>query len=457
MNKTARTIFIIGALASQIVGISDLTLAQAKLAAPRDARAKAQQAAKLVALHVTGSKDVTDTDVAAYTGLKIGEITGPEQFREAADKLAACGAFDEVQYKYEPAGSGYSVTFSVIDSQQLVPATFDNFVWFTDAELTEQVRKAVPLFHGAVPTGGEMLQQVTDALLELISARGVNGTVRFEPEGASDEASQEDKATSGMFTIDGVEFKVRDLEFPGVDASDLSKLDKVKQAIRETPYHKKAVRELAESSIRPIYSERGFLKVAIGEVSAQLIGSDPKAPEIAVSIPVKTGARYSLAAVRWTAVKSLSTEELERLVTVNIGAPVNAAQLQADLDRVKAAYGRKGYIRAELQSRPSFNDAEHTVAYDVQVREGDVYRLKSVDLDGLDAATMARLREEWKLREGEPFDTGYEREYLEAIRPMLAPNISVSVDKDLDDEAKTVEIGMRFTIHADKVIREKKH
>lgn len=448
--NTFRKLVIAGTLCAQTLGISSVALAQKA----RSSTTKAQQA-RLVAVRVEGSKNLTDADVIAYTGLQIGEVVGPQQFSDAADKLSACGAFDEVRYRYEPAGQGYRVTFAVVDSQQLVPVTFDNFVWFSDAELNEQVRKTVPLFRGTVPTGGDMLQQVTDALQAFVASRGVQGTVRFEQEGGGDEQGNATR-TGVMFTVDGVEFKVRGVSFPGAAEADLQVLQKASRDIFDTDYHKKTVQSWAANYVQPFYAERGFLKASIGNISTQLINPDSKVPQVAISVPVEPGPRYSLAAVRWTGVKSLRVEELETLVTVKNGAVANSTQLQSDLDRVKAAYASKGYLRAELESRPSFNDAERMVAYDVQVREGDVYRFKGIDLDGLDSEKIAKLRAEWTLREGEPFDAGYERKYLETIRPMLAPNISVSVDKELDDEAKTVEVSMHFITHAAKIIQEKR-
>jgi len=137
------------------------------------------------------------------------------------------------------------------------------------------------------------------------------------------------------------------------------------------------------------------------------------------------------------------------------GMPVDGLQLDTDLDRIRETYGRKGYLRAEVTVNPTFDDEQRTVAFDIQVREGDLYRFKSIDLDGLDRLTLAKLREAWTMREGEPFDAGYEREYIKAIRPMLAQNISVSVDNDRNDETKMVEVTMHFEIHANKVVREK--
>ncbi|HYG99593.1 MAG TPA: POTRA domain-containing protein [Terriglobales bacterium] len=454
MANKAWTIFIGGAILSQMVFIGP-SISHAQRTSRTTKQETASQKAKLVAVHAEGSKRSIESDVIAYTGLKTGEIVGPEDFKQAADKLMACGAFDEVRYKYGPAGTGYTVTFTLADSEQFLPVAFDNFVWFSDQELTDKIRESVPLFRGAVATGGEMLQQVSDALQNLLAQRGIPGTVRFVQEGSFGVGDHEGAITGGLFIIDGVEINIRELKFPGTAQADGPMLQDALKSLLAMPYQRSAVRALANDNLHRLYAKRGFLKARVGEVSIELIGSNPREPEVVVNIPVEPGAEYTLSGIRWIGLKAFNTEDLQRLMSAKKGMPVDGLQLDTDLDRIRETYGRKGYLRAEVTVNPTFDDEQRTVAFDIQVREGDLYRFKSIDLDGLDRLTLAKLREAWTMREGEPFDAGYEREYIKAIRPMLAQNISVSVDNDRNDETKMVEVTMHFEIHANKVVREK--
>jgi len=64
--------------------------------------------------------------------------------------LTQSGVFGQVNYKFD----GESAEYTVADAEQFVPAVFENFVWFTDAELSSQVRSSVPLFTGVIPLTG---------------------------------------------------------------------------------------------------------------------------------------------------------------------------------------------------------------------------------------------------------------------------------------------------------------
>src|SRR4051794_4925758 len=52
---------------------------------------------------VAGNHIFTREQVLAVAGLKIGQLAGKPEFDAAHDRLTASGAFDRVDYKFEPA------------------------------------------------------------------------------------------------------------------------------------------------------------------------------------------------------------------------------------------------------------------------------------------------------------------------------------------------------------------
>jgi outer membrane protein assembly factor BamA len=417
--------------------------------APRTARnaERSQQAAKLVSVHLVGSNRYNDDDLAIATGLKIGDAATPQDFKAAADKLVASGVFEEVRYQYQPAGTGYAVQFTVSDVPQFLPVLFDNFVWYTEKQLIDVVRQRVPLFKGELPTAGDMVDQVTDALQADLDTRGVPGQVRFLP-----ESNLSGDVERGVFTIEGIKVRIASVKFTGAD-SDRSMLDAEAHKLINTSYQLSIVRRFAEFNLRPLYLARGYLKVTFGEPVTELLQNDAREPAVTVSIGVNPGTQYRMGNLVWSGNKAFSAEELNNAMKQKPGMVLDAIEFVKDIEQIQQLYGSKGYLRAKVSPHESFDDAQRTVAYSMNVQEGSQYRLGSVDLDGLDKLTMARLREAWKLREGEPFDTGYERVYMKLIGPTLAPNVSVSVSHEMNDESKTVDVTMKFIVHADKVIR----
>lgn len=438
----------------RVAGIGVLTTALLVAVLGCCAQAQNQRTARpikqavLAGVHVSGSKRFSDADIAAAAGLTVGSTVGPADFQTAANKLVATGAFEEVGYKYEPAGTGYSVTFDVTDSDSFIPVTYDNFVWFSDQELNDAVRKRVPLFTGTVATTGEMVDQVTEALQAVVLERGINGEVSF-----THEARLGGSVDGGVFKIAGPTVHVRQMKFPGAAEADVPMLEEAAKGLLKAPYQRSIVGTFAELNLRPLYRQRGYLKVAFGEAETQLLDKDPQNPVVGLSIPVTPGAQYRISEIHVSGCKAFHPEDLEKAITVRPGGVANAVQLEKDAKAVVGLYNTKGYLRAAVTTDPVFDEAQHAVALEVRVQEGDVYRLGSVDITGMAKLTNARLREAWAMREGEPYDTSYEREYMKTVTPMLAANISVRMEKNINDKNHTVDVTMQFVVHANKVIK----
>ena len=403
--------------------------------------------AVLAGVHVSGSTHFSEADIASAAGLTVGAMASPADFQTAANKLVASGAFEEVGYKYEPAGTGYSVTFKLTDGS-FVPVSYDNFVWFTDAELNEAVRKQVPLFRGAVAATGDMVDQVTAALQSIMTERGISGEVTFMQQG---KLGQE--ASGGIFTITGPTIHVRQVKFPGAADADVPALEKVAEGLLKSSYRRSIVGEFAELNLWPVYRERGYLKAAFGEAQTQLLDKDPHDPVVGLTIPVTPGTQYRIDEIHISGCKALPPEDLRKVIKLRPGGVANAVQLEEDVEAVRQLYGTKGYMRAAVTTEPVFDEAQRTVSYEMRAKEGDVYHLGSVDVTGLDKQTNARLREAWKMREGDAYDTSYEREYVKAVMPLLARNVSVRMEKNINDQSHEVDLSMNFAVHADKVIK----
>ncbi len=396
---------------------------------------------RLIAVHATGSTHFPEADIVATTGLKLGTNVMPEDFRPIADKLLALGAFEEVSYEYGPAGTGIKLEFKVSDSPHLLPAGFDNFVWFTDQQLTDAVRVRVPLFHGEVPADGEMLAEVTDALQGVLAEKGIPGQVKFE--------LQQEKlgalVKSGVFLVEGIAIKVRAVKFAGAPASETADLEKATKPLLEMPFQRATAETFTRYNFRPVLLHKGYLKAKFGEPAATLVANNPKQPVVDVTIPVEPGLQYRLGALRWTGNKAVQTFDLDKLLQVEVGRPADAVELEQDLNAVHELYVANGFLRQYTHAIATFDDSVQVVSYQLRVNEGDQYHLGSVDITGLEPRVRARVREEWKLREGDPYNPNYVKEFLHNARTVLAQGAITQVEPTIDEKTKTVDVTLVFT------------
>src|SRR5208282_5772027 len=98
---------------------------------------------KLVALKVTGTARYTDKEILAASGLQIGQNAADGDFKEAVQRLGDSGLFSSVVYSYSSSSTGVRLELQLADADKskLVPAQFENFVWFTDEELLAALQR----------------------------------------------------------------------------------------------------------------------------------------------------------------------------------------------------------------------------------------------------------------------------------------------------------------------------
>jgi outer membrane protein assembly factor BamA len=136
---------------------------------------------------------------------------------------------------------------------------------------------------------------------------------------------------------------------------------------------------------------------------------------------------------------------LQDLIRLKAGEPANAIELEKDLSLVSRLYGTKGYMAPRITPTPVMDDSASTVHYDVQVQEGDVYKMGELEIRGLDEKTKNKLVFDWKLVEGQVYDSSYVQRFLvESTRDLPADTKwTTDVHEALNDD-QTVDVTLRY-------------
>src|SRR3989449_5337495 len=214
-------------------------------------------AVKLTGIRILGSKRFTEASVVRASGLRVGALVSPKSFRDAANRLAASGAFADVRYQYKTGAAGYAVQFRVADAKVFFPCRFENFVWFSDKELQSRLSSLVPLFTGEAPPTGSLPGQLEAALGTLLKERGIQGTIHhtmFGQEGGPLEAI--------LFRVEGVTLEIRRIEFHGATHIDSPGLQEAVRQLLGTNYARSFVRKFAAPNVAPLYLDRGDFRLA---------------------------------------------------------------------------------------------------------------------------------------------------------------------------------------------------
>lgn len=402
---------------------------------------KGEIAAKLVTMHVEGTVRYSEADVLATLPLKVGQTVTPDQFKTAADQLLDSGAFQRVGYEYKPGGTGYALTFKVQDEAHWFKISFGNFLWFTPEQLNNTIRAAVPLYRGELPIDGSMTDKATVALQQLVAQRGIPGTVRFLP-----KASLGGPVTGGKFLIDGVDVKITHIDITGGGPEQKALEQEAGARLLNNSYEQDETGAVAQLNLLPVAERDGYLRAKVGEVEAKLTNADVQHPTVSLTIPVILGDQYKLSDVVISGNQLFSADDIRKHIKLKTGAPANDVQLQNDLDDVKKVYGTRGYLMAQAKAEPDINDAEHTVVYRVQMKEGEQFHMGSLQITGVNPDGTAKLTSMWKLKPGDPYSTEYVKEYLRDVSPLIPHTASMNIASRVNNQAKTVDVMLKFSV-----------
>jgi outer membrane protein insertion porin family len=405
---------------------------------------------KLAVLKVAGTTRYTDKEILAASGLQIGQLAADGDFKEAVQRLGNSGLFTGVVYSYTSAGASIKLEIQLtdIDESKLVPAHFDNFVWFTDDELVKELQKRVPLFKLSLPITGNLPDRVSEALQSILSDRQYPGRVDYLREG--DEA---DGSLHGIdYHVEEVGIGIREVDFPGAAPDQATLLEAAAHSLKGAEYRRASIAAVAKFDLLPVYLQRGYLKAAFAPSNAHVLSQtaatdsqDGAEIEVDAIVPVTPGKIYSTSGVTWKGNSAISMAELAPLIHLPVGEPADAVRLLRDIEKVSKLYRSRGYLLVQIKPDAELDDEKSSVHYDLNVAEGDLYKMGELEIMGLDTQTTAHMRAAWALREGQPYNADYPNQFRMETGKLLPRGVqwAVTVHESLEKD-KTVDVEIRF-------------
>jgi outer membrane protein assembly factor BamA len=414
-----------------------------------NSKASSLAAYKLIAIKVTGTARYTEKEILPASGLELGQNASEGDFKEAARRLGDTGLFSDVaySYSYSEAGTRLELQLTDVEKSKLVPAEFENFVWFTNAELLSELQKRVPLFKGLVPVAGTVPDRISDALQAILGERQLPGHVDYLRESKQDGGD----LTAIAYRVTDVEIRIRGFEFPGASPEQAALLTTAARKLIGADYERSSLAAVAPIDLLPVYLQRGYLKARFGASSARVVKKpseeqNPGDVQVDAIIPVTPGKVYATSDVVWKGNSVVKVDELQGLIHMPAGQPANAVRLMSDLASVRKLYHSRGYMAAQVTPAPTMDDQKSTVHYDLNVVEGDQYKMGELEIVGLDTGATAHLQNAWALHDGEPYNADYAKKFLDATNRLLPGGVSwaVTIHEAVNAEDKTVDVTIRF-------------
>ena len=402
---------------------------------------KATVTYKLLSIKVKGLAHFQEDQITKASGLKLGQFVGEEDFKQALAKLGDTGLFTNLTYSYHYSNAGCDLEIEASENGKLLPIVFENFVWFSDDQLLNLLRARVPLFDGRLPEGGNLADQVTDALNAVLAERNISGKADY----LRSAAKVNGPIDSYVYKVTFHAVVVRNVDFPGAAQAEIPALQAANQLAGQD-YLRSKVGPQVKFNFLPVYLSRGYLKAKFGDPQVK-VASDIAQTLVDLSIPVVPGIQFKLTQIGWSGNQAFASNKLQELIHLKGGLPANAVQLDQDLEAVQKLYGTKGYLMAQVKPVPSLDDAQATVSYQLSVIEGDQFRMGDLMIDGIDRVAVKNMTAQWEMKKGDVYDNSYPRRFFQVIyRDVgLARSYSFSMRETMNRQDKTVSLALHFS------------
>jgi outer membrane protein assembly factor BamA len=399
----------------------------------------------LSAIHFTGLHRYAPEQVIAASGLRIGAPIAAAGLQSAAERLSKTGAFDSVSFQFSTLGNDLTAQFGVTETRDVLPCIFDNFVWFTDADLELAIRKNVPLYTGVAPVRGDTVPRIISTLQDFLRANGISGEVSEIPSGSIGTVS------SLVFRVDGISQPIKRIAFSGEAAVSDQQLSAASATLANQDFSVTNVAAYASAALIPLYYQRGYLRSQFERPRVTLIEANSKGPltPVALTLPVVEGNQYFWKGALWSGNQALSADELAKSLAMNQPEVANQEKIDAGFVNVRKAYLSRGYINVRITPVRNLDDVVKLASYSVQVDEGAQFRMGQVYFDGVPDRAAAALLKKWKLKPGDIYDANYPVEFLQKTAPQEVVQAGSSyhnstMKPELDSTKLVVNLHIQF-------------
>ncbi len=385
---------------------------------------------------VTGSTRFLEIDLVRATGLKIGDQVTADNLKRAGDRLNQTGLFSQVGYRFE----GKTVTYTVVDAEGLLPVSFENMIWFSDGELAKRIRESVPLFNGTVPPSGNLTEQVSAALNQILKEKQVAGHVVAEsvPPGG--------RPSKVEFRIDGLNAKIAQIGFIGAAPERLQQLQAATMRLLGESYLQSTTPGQIRGLVTPVYGRLGFLKAQVAAAKLSILKDDPSSPSVALEVAIEEGPQFTFAGIDWSGNRAVSSEDLGKGAGVKLGAPADTSQLAKVIALGKLLYSEKGYLYTQVKATATVDSDKHTAVLHLVVDEGPVYHMGKLDIAEVNAEQAEVVRRVWEIKPGDVYDATYVKRFL-VTHPKELPFLigwNAQYTQTIHDDTQVVDLTLKF-------------
>jgi len=361
----------------------------------------AQDGGLVGSVKIQGNKRVDDSTILYYIKTRKGEPLSRNQIRKDIEQIYNLGQFKDIRVETQGGLDGLEVVFIVEE----IPSIGDVVLHGNDKLSDDEIREKLALKRGT--TFQEyMIQEAKEAIKLLYHEKGF-----FFVETSIDTKKSADNLTNINIRIrEGEKVRIKNIRFVGnksLVADDLKEQMETKAEtwfsfLDDSGIYKKDILKLDMFRLEGFYHDNGYIRVRVLEPK---IGINKKDKEINIIVPIEEGPQYRVRKISAQPDETLTEEEILKAIKIKVKDVYNVSGVRADILNITELYSQRGYAYADVNPVTKINDDSRTVDLSVAIDKGRKVYVGEISLLGNTRTLDNVIRREFRLKEGEVFDS----------------------------------------------------
>ncbi|OQW30916.1 MAG: outer membrane protein assembly factor BamA [Nitrospira sp. SG-bin1] len=410
---------------------------------------------KVASIEIRGAKRIEVPAIAGRLTLKVGDRYTPDNVRGQVKILYDTGFFEDVQVETESVVQGMAVTFVVQEKPFITEIVFDGNEQLTDEKLKEKTTIKNQTFLDQ--------QQVKESAETIRLAYQHDGYYNAQVVPVIETLDGDRKRLTFHIT-EGEKARIKTVIFEGLRAATKNEMLAVMATREWIPWYgfftKLKLPSMVSDAgvlkrdeltndverIREVLLNKGYFNVRVGQPSVELTEDNKW---FIVTYPITEGEPFTIGEIGFRGHTVFEEPELREGLRLKEGEIFQRAKIRDEITRITDLYGSKGYSFAEVTPSVNPNNEERTVGIIFNIKEGEMMRIRQINIYGNDKTRDNVIRREIRVDEQDVIDTASLKRSFQRLNNLnffetveILPN-QVAPDKvDLNVRVKEKPTGM---------------
>ena len=395
-----------------------------------------------------GNTSVASDTIRVYLGIVPGEPYNPDLIRKNFLNLWQTGLFDDIRIEAERGESGGVVVRAVVKERPRIGSVeFRGNKELNTAKVNEALEREKIDLHVGNTIEQTLVRRAAEAIKRAYAENGF--------EGVTVDSTTEDLTEPGekkiVFNInEGIKATVSSIDFTGnTHFSDRRLIRQMKEVkpngiiswIRKKNLYIPSKLDEDLENVKNYYQDYGYQNVSFGDPVITTIRTGRK-PRVKITIPVKEGTVHRFGDVSVSGNTVFTKEQIIGNWPLKKGDIIRRKPIQNRIDAFSDAYRARGYIYSYVN--PEYVEKENNVTdVNIQVFEGDQFRLGRLEFQGNTTTKDKVLRREIFLEEGNIMDMETFKQSIYKLGQLGYFKVTDNPEFKVNQEKKTVDINVK--------------